>query len=251
MIEGKRPETAGRIHSIQTLGTLDGPGIRYVVFLQGCPLRCSCCHNPDTWPLEGGTERTAAELMEEILRYRSYFGREGGVTVSGGEALLQPEFTAELFALCRAEGIGTCLDTSGCSVSEAVKELLSLTDLVLLDIKYTTEEEYRRYVRGSYGRTLEFLELLQEKGIQTWLRQVIIPGLNDTEENLGRLARIAASHPCVKRTELLPFRKLCTTKYESLGIEFPFRDYPEADKKTIDRLSRRLEELLLQDAVTP
>jgi pyruvate formate lyase activating enzyme len=235
-------EITGKIHSTQSLGTLDGPGVRFVVFLQGCPLRCACCHNPDTWSLEGGVPRSPEDLFREILRYRSYFGEDGGVTVSGGEALLQPEFTAALFSLCREAGIHSCLDTSGCIINPAVKKLLSLTDLVLLDIKYTSEEEYRRYVKGSYQGTLAFLSLLEEMKIPSWLRQVIIPGINDGEENLDRLAALAASHIWVKKTELLAFRKLCVSKYESLGIPFPFGDYPEASQSLIDQLSQNLEE---------
>lgn len=230
----------GKIHSTQSLGTLDGPGVRFVVFLQGCPLRCSCCHNPDTWDPEGGTLREAEELFREILRYRSYFGKDGGVTVSGGEALLQPEFTAELFSLCRQEGIHTCLDTSGCIISPSVKTLLTLTDLVLLDIKYTSEEEYRRYVGGSYEKTLRFLALLEEMSVPVWLRQVIVPGINDNGENLEKLAGIAASHSCVKKTELLAFRKLCSSKYEAMGIAFPFGDRPEASKSLIETLFGQL-----------
>ena len=136
-------EIKGRVHSIQSMGTLDGPGVRFVVFLQGCPLRCKCCHNPDTWDFKKGKECSAAELVGRALRYKEYFGSDGGVTLSGGEPLMQDEFAIEFFRLCRENGLNTCLDTSGCVLNEATKELLSLTDRVLLDIKYLSDEEYR------------------------------------------------------------------------------------------------------------
>lgn len=135
----------GRVHSLESFGSVDGPGIRFVVFLQGCPLRCAYCHNPDAWAMNAGTEMEAEELFRKIRRYKTYFGETGGVTVSGGEALMQPEFVTELFRLCHADGINTCLDTSGCVLDERVMALLDETDTVLLDIKMTTEEDYREY----------------------------------------------------------------------------------------------------------
>ena len=230
----------GKIQSIQTLGTLDGPGIRYVVFMQGCPLRCSCCHNPDTWDFSGGTEWLASDILENLLRYKSYFGTEGGITVSGGEALAQSQFVFELFTLCKNEGIHTCLDTSGCILDDEAKKLLTVTDLVLLDIKFTNEQDYHKYVKGSYQKTLKFLDYLEDNKIDTWLRQVIIGGINDTPENIELLSDISKSHTCVKKTELLAFRKLCTTKYESLGIEFPFKNIPETTKEQIEKLTKYL-----------
>ena len=169
----------GRIHSIQTLGTVDGPGVRFVAFLQGCPLRCGCCHNPDTWNPAEGTPVTAADLVDKAIRYHPYFGDRGGITLSGGEPLMQADFVKEVFTLCHEKGIHTCLDTSGCLLTEEVKEVLSVTDRVLLDIKYTSEEDYRRYVGSSLVQTMAFLSHLNEKGIPTTLRQVILPTLND------------------------------------------------------------------------
>lgn len=227
----------GRVHSFQSLGTVDGPGVRSVVFFQGCNLRCKCCHNPDTWDLKGGIEQSAEEIVKKVKRYKEYFANGGGITLSGGEPLLQPDFAREIFSLCRAEGINTCLDTSGSVLNDRVKALLSLTDRVLLDIKYTDEASYKEYVGCSLDRVLEFLAYLDRQNIPVTLRQVIIPGLNDTKDNILRLRAIAESHRCVDKTELLPFRKICITKYDSLGIPFPLSDTPEADKALIDDLN--------------
>lgn len=232
----------GRIHSIQSLAASDGPGVRFAVFMQGCPLRCGCCHNPDTQATEGGREVSAEELAQRAARYRSYFGKDGGITVSGGEPLLQSEFVTALFDLCHKEGINTCLDTSGCILNDAAKALLKRTDRVLLDIKYTNEQDYRRYVGCSMEAPLAFLAYLNEQKIPTTLRQVILPTLNDGEENVLALRRIARSHACVDKVELLPFRKLCQVKYDSMGKVFPFGHLPEPDAETMTRLQRLLEE---------
>ena len=231
----------GHIHSIQTLGTVDGPGVRFVAFLQGCPLRCGCCHNPDTWATEGGTPYTAAELVEKAGRYRTYFGDKGGITLSGGEPLLQAAFTAEVFSLCRSHGIHTCLDTSGCILTEAVKTVLAVTDRVLLDIKYTNDEDYRTHVGCSYTAIRDFLAYLDEQGIPTTLRQVIIPTINDTVEKVAALQALAAEHPCVDKVELLPFRKICQVKYDQMGIPFPFGDLPELDAEKMTVLNAVLQ----------
>ena len=232
----------GRIHSIQSLAASDGPGVRFAVFLQGCPLRCGCCHNPDTQATEGGREASAEELAQRAIRYRTYFGKDGGITVSGGEPLLQSQFVTALFELCHKEGINTCLDTSGCILDDNAKALLKRTDRVLLDIKYTNEQDYRRYVGCSMEAPLAFLAYLNEQKISTTLRQVIIPTLNDGEENILALRRIAGAHACVDKVELLPFRKLCQVKYDSMGMEFPFGHLPEPDADTMNRLQRILEE---------
>lgn len=231
----------GRVHSFQSMGTLDGPGVRCVVFLQGCPLRCICCHNPDTWDPDGGSVQTVPAVMERVLRYRSYFGREGGLTVSGGEPLYQPEFVAELFEACRAAGIHTCLDTSGYRLDRAAERVLDVTDLVLLDLKMTTEEEYRRYTGISLQGPLRFLEELERRRIPTWLRQVVIPGIQDNDGNLQRLAKLS-DRSCVQRVELLAFRKLCLEKYHQAGIPFLLETVPETSEAAIRDLTVRLNE---------
>lgn len=230
----------GRIHSFQSLGTVDGPGVRFVVFLQGCPLRCGCCHNPDTWDTSAGTEYEAADVLSRILRCKSYFGKNGGVTVSGGEPLLQADFVRELFVLCRENGINTCLDTSGCLLNDSIHALLDVTDRVLLDIKYTDEDSYREFVGCSLEKPMAFLCELNRRQIPTWLRQVTIPGKSDDEANILRLKEIAADHSCVEKTELLPFRKICQMKYDKMGIPFPFGDIPEPTREKMAELNSLL-----------
>ena len=230
----------GRVHSIQSMGTLDGPGVRYVIFTQGCPLRCKCCHNPDTWEMDGGKEYTPEELVASALRFREYFGEEGGVTVSGGEPLLQAEFVKKLFELCHREGLNTCLDTSGCILTPDVKDLLRHTDRVLLDVKYTSDADYRSYVGCGLDAPMAFLDYLESKMIPTTLRQVIIPTVNDSEAQVLELRRIAQAHANVDKVELLPFRKLCQVKYDGLGIDFPFGHLPEPTKEQMSRLERVL-----------
>ena len=231
----------GRIHSIQSLGTVDGPGVRGVVFMQGCPLRCGYCHNPDTWDREGGEETTAEAVFEKIRRLKPYFKNGGGLTVSGGEPLLQAAFVRELFTLCHEAGIHTCLDTSGCIWNEAAAALLKVTDLVLLDIKMTNDTDYRAHIGCSLEKPLAFLDRLGERGIPAWIRQVIVPGVNDDEENILRLKALLAGRDNVQRVQLLPFKKICASKYENLGIPFPFDRYPHCPPDTIERLTALLE----------
>ena len=230
----------GYINSIQSLGALDGPGIRFAVFLQGCNLRCGCCHNPDTWDIKGGTEYTPLEIVQKAERFREYFGKEGGITFSGGEPLLQADFVREVFSFCKEKGINTCLDTSGSILNDKVKKLLSVTDRVLLDIKYTDEQSYKDYVGCSLEGVLNFLDYLDQNKIPVTLRQVIIPTLNDNEDNILRLKDIAESHKCVDKIELLPFKKICQVKYDKMGIPFPFAHLPEPKRDKI----KVLEEIL-------
>ena len=171
-----------------------------------------------------------------MTRYTEYFGKEGGITLSGGEPLLQAEFARELFSLCKSEGINTCLDTSGIILTEQVKELLSFSDRVLLDIKYTNDEDYLINTGAKLAPVLNFLDHLNEKNIKTTLRQVIIPTLNDTEENAAALAKIANTHPCVDKIELLPFKKICESKYENMGIHFPLSHIPTPTKEKMAEL---------------
>ncbi|MBE6758249.1 MAG: pyruvate formate lyase-activating protein [Ruminococcaceae bacterium] len=233
---------SGYVHSIQSLGTVDGPGVRFVAFLQGCHLRCKCCHNPDTWAMTGGTAYTAEGLVEKAARYREYFGEAGGITLSGGEPLLQARFVQEVFSLCHRRGIHTCLDTSGSVLNEEVKAALAETDRVLLDWKYTEEALYRAHVGCRLAVVEEFLTYLNEQNVPVTLRQVIIPTVNDTAENVRKLKAVAAAHPCVDTVELLPFRKICQTKYDTMGLTFPFGDLPEPSAETMAALNAILSE---------
>ena len=230
----------GRIHSFQSLGTADGPGVRAVVFMQGCPLRCACCHNPDTWDFNGGTEVTPDEIFRKIKRLKNYFGEEGGVTVSGGEPLMQPKFIKELFTLCKNDGINTAIDTSGCVLNDKIKEVLNLTDTVLLDYKYITDELYKTKVGTEKSKVDEFLSYLNSQNIDTWIRQVIIKDLNNNENSVKALKELKQKYPCIKKTELLPFKKLCIEKYEKLGIPFPLAEPPETSKAEIEELEKFL-----------
>ncbi len=233
----------GKVSSLQSLGTLDGPGIRFVVFMQGCPLRCACCHNPETHDPSGGEEYSADEIVEKVLNYKEYFGEAGGITLSGGEPLLQPDFAAEIFKKCKQNGINTCLDTSGCILNDKVKELLKYTDYCMLDIKYATEENYQKYVGCGIDTPLEFLDYLNSQGIPTRIRQVIVPTVNDTDADIDALYSIIKDRK-IDRVELLPFKKICQTKYDDMGKEFPFGALPSADvnatKVLQDKINNKL-----------
>ena len=234
----------GRINSIQTLGTVDGPGVRFVVFLQGCPLRCGYCHNPETQEFSGGTKYSSDDIVNKALRYREYFGEDGGITLSGGEPLLQANFCAEIFTKCHENGINTCLDTSGCVINDDIKKLIDLTDYVLLDIKFTNNQDYEKYAGCSLSKPLEFLEMLDSKSKNVRLRQVIVPSLNDTEENIKKLSEIANKYSCVKTVELLPFKKICKSKYDSLNREFLFDGFETPTSAQIVALQEKLHNLI-------
>lgn len=230
----------GYVSSIQSMGTLDGPGVRFVVFLQGCNLRCGCCHNPETQSVKGGTVYTAEEIAERCEKYKAYFGEKGGITLSGGEPLLQSGFAKEVFAECKKRGINTCLDTSGSVINESVLELLDFTDYVLLDIKYNTDELYRQYVGCSIDKPLEFLSVLNDKQIPTVIRQVIIPTVNDNDENIAYLKNLKEKYTCIYKTELLPFKKICKTKYDNMGLDFPFESFETPSAELMKELEAKL-----------
>ena len=228
----------GKINSIQSLGTVDGPGVRFVVFMQGCPLRCKCCHNPDTWDLNGGDEYFPKQILEKVIRYKDYFGDSGGITISGGEPLLQPEFCYEVFKLCHENGINTCLDTSGVVLNNQVKKLLKETDRVLLDIKYTNQEDYRENVGMDLSGAIDFLEYLNKNNIPTTIRHVVIPTLNDSEESILKLRDITKKYKCIDKIELLPLRKICQTKYDNMEIDFPLKHIEEPSRETMTQLEK-------------
>ena len=229
----------GRIHSFESFGTVDGPGIRFVIFLQGCPLHCKYCHNPDTWSA-GGTEYTAEAVATRALRFRNYFGKDGGVTVTGGEPLLQIDFVIELFTLLKAQGIHTCVDTSGITFdpenavnAEKFEKLCQLTDLFLLDIKHIDEEKCKLLTGQSNRKTLAFARFLSEKGKKMWIRQVLVPNYTDDETDLKRTAEFLKTLKTVQKVEVLPYHTLGVVKYEKLGIDYPLDGVEPPDKESL------------------
>ncbi|MGN0806185.1 MAG: pyruvate formate-lyase-activating protein [Candidatus Coproplasma sp.] len=226
----------GRIHSFESFGTVDGPGIRFVVFMQGCPMRCKYCHNPDTWSLGGGTEYTAEQVAKNALRYKNYFANGGGVTVSGGEPLLQAEFVKELFTILKSNGVHTALDTSGALFSQEDKgrfdDLLKVTDLVLLDIKHIDPKEHKELTGRTNGNILAFARYLSDIGKPMWIRHVLVPGITDNDEYLNGLSAFIKSLKTVEKVEVLPYHTMGAVKYEKLGIAYPLIgvEPPSADR---------------------
>lgn len=212
----------GRIHSIESMGLVDGPGIRTVVFMQGCHLRCKYCHNPDTWQLTSGKELllTPEELLKKLLRFKPYYADNGGVTFSGGEPLLQKDFLIKCLSLCRKNHIHTCLDTAGCGSGD-YEEILSLTDLVLLDIKHYTAEGFKAVTGCPPDESLRFLDALQKSRVPIWIRHVMVPGLTYEDAHLQGLIKYLRTLKNIKKVELLPYHTLGVSKYHSLGIPYP------------------------------
>lgn len=230
----------GHIHSVESMGLVDGPGVRAVVFLQGCPLRCLYCHNPDTWTV-GGTEFTPEALTAKLLRFRPYFSRGGGVTFSGGEPLLQPKFLAETLSRLHAAGVHTCLDTSGAGLGD-YGAILQDTDLVLYDVKHHRREGYRQITGQDMDRTLAFVEAVRTAGVPMWVRHVVVPGLTDSEAHLTSLSQYIATLPRVEKVELLPYHTLGVHKYQTLGIPYPLEGVPPMDKSKLEEWNLRLNE---------
>ncbi|MBE6578110.1 MAG: pyruvate formate lyase-activating protein [Ruminococcaceae bacterium] len=230
----------GYVHSLQSLGTVDGPGVRAVLFTEGCPLRCAYCHNPDTWEINEQDAVQATEIADKILRLYPYI-KNGGVTFSGGEPCVQADFLCEVATLLKERDLHIALDTSGAVYNDGVEHLLSLVDLVLLDVKMTTEQDYKQYMGGSLEKTLDFLKVLDKKGIPVWIRHVVVPGINDTEESVKKLCELVSPFSCVEKIELLPFRTLCIEKYRSLGIPFPLEGTPQMSGERIQHLKSILQ----------
>lgn len=226
----------GLINSFQSLGTVDGPGIRAVVFMQGCNLRCGYCHNPETWGLQASAKYPVYEVVKRLVRFKPYFGKNGGVTISGGEPLIQGEFLIELLSSLKEEGIHTTIDTSGSIIDSCTNRIMDLCDLFLLDIKFTNPGDYLKYTGASYENVLEFLRMLNSKQKDIWIRQVIVRGLHDNEENIHRLKDIIGNHKSIKKIELLPFRKVCQEKYTKLQLDFQFNHFKETEDLTINAL---------------
>lgn len=232
-------QIVGNIASFETMGLVDGPGVRFVVFLQGCPLRCAYCHNPEMWnPKEAKIQMTPEELVKKIKRYRVYFKDGGGVTVSGGEPLLQAKFVTEVFKLCKQEGIHTCLDTSG--YGDDYDELLDYCDLIILDVKELDSNKYKDLVGKEMGKFSKFLKVCQEKNKKMWFRQVIVPGYNDTKESVLALKEFASKFSNIEKIELLPYHTMAIKKYKELGIPYRLSGVPAMDKKKCKDLEKYL-----------
>ena len=231
-----------KIHSIETFGTVDGPGVRFVTFFQGCNLECKYCHNRDTWDINSGTYISTDELLNTVLKYKEYIMPDGGFTASGGEPLLQPYFLISLFKKLKEKNIHTAIDTSGMvEITDTIKELLSLTDLVLLDIKHINSEKSKDLIGFSNEKELKFARYLSDNNIPIWIRQVIVPGVTDSKEDLLELKEFISSLKTVKKIELLPYHNLGEYKWEKLGLEYKLKGIKQATSEDIKRAKEILE----------
>ena len=230
---------SGRIHSLESFGTVDGPGVRYVVFVQGCPMRCAYCHNPDTWAMDGGTVMEASYIIEQYERNKGFY-RGGGITVTGGEPLMQVDFLIELFTLAKQKGIHTCIDSSGIAFNrkneaflEKMDKLVALTDLVMLDIKHIDPEKHKELTSQPNENILEFAKYLNEKQVPVWIRHVVVPGITDVDEYLYKLGYFIGEFTNLKALDVLPYHTMGKVKYENLGIEYKLKDVPPMDKTKV------------------
>ena len=228
----------GYINKIESMGLVDGPGIRTVIFMQGCPLRCIFCHNPETWEIKTCDKYTPLELVNKIKRYKPYYGKNGGVTFSGGEPLIQSEFLLECCKLLKKENINICLDTSG--VGNNYIELLDYVDLIILDIKHITEDGYKKMTGTTINRFNEFLNVCQNKNKKLWLRQVIVPGINDNKEYIYDLKKYISNIKNVERVELLPYHTIALNKYKELNIPYSLDGVDAMDKIKCEELEKIL-----------
>lgn len=227
----------GYIHSVESFGSVDGPGVRFVVFFQGCPMRCRYCHNPDTWQPNTGMEMTVEQIMDRYRRNKEFY-TSGGITVTGGEPLLQIDFLTELFIRAKKENVHTCIDTSGITYRpdnavymEKLDKLMQYTDLILLDLKHIDEEKHIRLTKQSNKYILEFVKYLDRKNIPVWVRHVVVPTVTDDPVYWDRLGRFMATVSNIKKLEILPYHTLGVKKYEELGIEYPLKGVPQRDKE--------------------
>ena len=235
----------GKIHSLESFGTVDGPGIRFVTFLQGCPLRCLYCHNPDTWDAGRAVQYTYTpeQLLEEVLRYRNFIAK-GGVTLTGGEPLLQADFCREYFRLCKDAGLHTALDTAGSIYSEKTLSVLDYTDLVLLDIKALRPDDCRK-VCGNDGRnTLRFLDELQRRGTAVWIRHVVVPGITFEEAELTELGHFLKTLSNMEKLEVLPYHALGKVKYDNLGMDYVLKDTPQLTKEEAKKAEQMIRDAM-------
>lgn len=231
-----------KVHSVESFGTVDGPGIRFVLFLQGCHLQCKYCHNRDTWNITGGTYKSLDEIFNKILNYKNYIYPNGGVTITGGEPLLQSKFIFELFTKLKEENIHTCIDTSGIvSLTDDVKKVLSVTDLVLLDIKHIDDEKCKNLVGKSNKLELDFARYLSDNNVNMWIRQVLIPGYTDDEQDLLKLKDFIASLKTVQKVELLPYHDMGKFKWKKLKLKYELEDVRLANSEDVERAKKILE----------
>lgn len=240
----------GFVHSVESFGSVDGPGIRYLIFLQGCPMRCQFCHNPDSWTMHTGQEMTADELLDKAERFRTYWGDKGGITVSGGEALMQMDFLLELFEKAHQRGINTCLDTSAQpftrtgSFFEKFERLMQVTDTVLLDIKHIDDAEHRKLTRWSNQNILDCARHLSEIQKPVWIRHVLIPTITDKDEYLYQLRDFISTLQNVARIDVLPYHTLGVFKYQKLGITYPLEGINPPSQERIDHANQILQAAL-------
>lgn len=237
----------GKIHSVFSGGTVDGPGIRFVVFTQGCPLRCKFCHNPDTWKIGAGEERSVDDLIKEIVRYKNYFGLNGGLTISGGEPLVQLDFITELSKAAVKNGVNVAVDTSGYLFDETspekikkFDELNKYVDLYLLDIKHIDDDKHRMLTGVSNKHTLAFAKYLSESGKKMWIRHVLVPGITDDDDALIRLKEYIDTLKTVEKVEVLPYHTMGVPKYEKLGIDYPLKGVEPPSKERVMNAKRLL-----------
>lgn len=229
---------SGRIHSLESFGTVDGPGTRFVVFVQGCPMRCAYCHNPDTWSMVGGNQMEVSEILDQYERNRPFYENGGGLTVTGGEPMMQMDFLVELFTECKNRGIHTCLDTSGIAFTptnptwmDKCDKLMKVTDLVMLDIKHINPEKHQALCKQPNDNILKFAQYLSDNGVEMWIRHVVVPGLTDDEEYLYQLGYFIGGLKTVKVLDALPYHTMGLPKYEKLGYEYPLKGVEPMDKK--------------------
>lgn len=232
----------GKIHSIESFGAVDGPGIRTVFFMQGCPARCLYCHNPDTWDVngKGEGELESDEIVRWALRGKSYHGKEGGVTFSGGEPMLQGQFIKECIDKLHEEGIKTAIDISGTYLDSFSEDVIGSCDLVLLDVKHPDEKKFEFITKRKYENLIETIELIKRHKKPLWIRHVVVPGINDTVEDILALKEFISSIPNVQKTELLAYHTMAVNKYRKLGMEYPLKDTPAMDGEKLKELKRYL-----------
>lgn len=222
-----------KVHSYESMGTFDGPGLRLVVFLQGCNFACLYCANPDTITTKGGTPTDIEEIVGMAISQKAFFGKKGGVTISGGEPTLQAKWLIPLFKRLKEEGINTCIDSNGSFLNDDVKELLKYVDLVLLDIKHIDDDQHRKVTKQSNRKTLEFADYLKNNNIKVWLRYVLVPGLTNQDEWLAKLGQHFKDHPNIERLEILPYHTLGKHKYEHLNMKYELEGIPENTKEQL------------------